>query len=120
MPYALGYWIGKRLVAVAAITGKRFAIRAIRVKIFWANSVYNSAIEKTEFVPPVLIEAALEQTVDCFVASLLAMTCFDFETSSRGDPARSEFNVRLGNLPRRMRTSIAALWLYPLKNSRSI
>ena len=73
MPYALGYWIGKRLVAVAAITGKRFAIRAIRVKIFWANSVYNSAIEKTEFVPPVLIEAALEQTVDCFVASLLAI-----------------------------------------------
>ena len=46
VPYALGYWIGKRLVAVAAITGKRFAIRAIRVKIFWANSVYNSAIEK--------------------------------------------------------------------------
>jgi len=44
------------------------------------------------------IEAALEQTVDCFVASLLAMTCFDFETSSRakqsrGDPARSAFNA---------------------------
>ena len=42
--------------------------------------------------------AALEQTVDCFVASLLAMTCFDFETSSRatqsrGDPARSAFNA---------------------------
>ena len=69
--------------------------------------------------------AALEQTVDCFVASLLAMTCFDFETSSRatqsrGDPARSAFNVRRGNLQRRRRTSIAALWLYPLKNSRSL
>jgi len=80
--------------------------------------------KKTGFVPPVPIEAALEQTVDCFVASLLAMTCFDFETSSRatqsrGDPARSAFNVRRGNLLRRRRTSIAALWLYPLKNSRS-
>jgi len=80
--------------------------------------------KKTGFVPPVPIEAALEQTVDCFVASLLAMTCFDFETSSRatqsrGDPARSAFNARLGNLLRRRRTSIAALWLYPLKNSRS-
>jgi len=30
--------------------------------------------KKTGFVPPVPIEAALEQTVDCFVASLLAMT----------------------------------------------
>ena len=29
--------------------------------------------KKTGFVPPVPIEAALEQTVDCFVASLLAI-----------------------------------------------
>ena len=107
MPYALGYWIEKRLVAVAAITGKRFAIRAIRVKIFWANSVYNSAIEK----------------------NWVWATCAD-RGGARADrgllrrfaprnPARSAFNVRRGNLPRRRRTSIAALWLYPLKNSRS-
>ena len=62
-PYALGYGIGKGFDAVAAITGKRFAISAIRVKKFCANSVYNTAIEQTGFVPPVPIEAALEQTV---------------------------------------------------------
>jgi len=63
LPYAIGYGIGKGFDAVAAITGKRFAISAIRVKKFCANSVYNTAIEQTGFVPPVSLEAALEQTV---------------------------------------------------------
>jgi GlcNAc-P-P-Und epimerase len=63
LPYALGYVIGKGFDVVAAITGKRFAISAIRVKKFCANSVYNTAIEQTGFVPPVPLEVALEQTV---------------------------------------------------------
>ena len=63
LPYALGYGIGKGFDAVAAITGKRFAISAIRVKKFCANSVYNTAIEQTGFVPPVPLETALAQTV---------------------------------------------------------
>ena len=63
LPYAIGYGIGKGFDAVAAITGKRFAISAIRVKKFCANSVYNTAIEQTGFVPPVPLEAALEKTV---------------------------------------------------------
>ena len=63
MPYALGYAIGKGFDAIAAITGKRFAISAIRVRKFCANSVYNTAIEQTGFVPPVLLETALAQTV---------------------------------------------------------
>jgi len=62
-PYALGYGIGKGFDAVAAIMGKRFAISAIRVKKFCAHSMYNTAIEQTGFVPPVPLEAALEQTV---------------------------------------------------------
>jgi nucleoside-diphosphate-sugar epimerase len=63
LPFAVGYSIGKGFDLVAAITGKRFAISSIRVKKFCANSVYNTAIDKTGFVPPVPLEQALAQTV---------------------------------------------------------
>lgn len=63
LPFAVGYLIGKSFDLVAAITGKRFAISSIRVKKFCVNSVYNTAIEKTKFIPPVPLEQALAQTV---------------------------------------------------------
>lgn len=63
LPYALGYAIGKGVDLVAAITGKRLSISSIRVKKFCANSVYNTAIDKTGFVPPVPLAQALEQTI---------------------------------------------------------
>lgn len=63
LPYAVGYAIGKGFDMVAAITGKRLAISSIRVKKFCANSVYNTAIDKTGFVPPVPLAQALEQTI---------------------------------------------------------
>lgn len=63
LPFAVGYSIGKGFDLVAAITGKRFAISSIRVKKFCANSVYNTATDKTGFVPPVPLEQALAQTV---------------------------------------------------------
>jgi nucleoside-diphosphate-sugar epimerase len=63
LPYALGYAIGKGFDLVAAITGKRLAISSIRVKKFCANSVYNTAIDETGFVPPVPLAQALEQTI---------------------------------------------------------
>jgi len=63
LPFAVGYSIGKGFDLVAAITGKRFAISSIRVRKFCANSVYNTAIDKTGFVPPVPLEQALSQTV---------------------------------------------------------
>lgn len=63
LPFAVGYLIGKGFDLVAAITGKRFAISSIRVKKFCANSVYNTAIDKTGFVPPVPLAQALEQTI---------------------------------------------------------
>jgi nucleoside-diphosphate-sugar epimerase len=63
LPFAVGYLIGKGFDLVAAITGKRFAISSIRVKKFCANSVYNTAIDKTGFVPPVPLEQALAKTV---------------------------------------------------------
>lgn len=63
LPYALGYAIGKGFDLIAAISGKRLAISSIRVKKFCANSVYNTAIDKTGFVPPVPLTQALEQTI---------------------------------------------------------
>lgn len=63
LPYAVGYAIGKGFDLVAAITGKRLAISSIRVKKFCANSVYNTAINETGFVPPVPLSQALEQTI---------------------------------------------------------
>lgn len=63
LPFAVGYAIGKGFDLVASLTGKRFAISSIRVKKFCANSVYNTAIDRTGFVPPVPLEQALAQTV---------------------------------------------------------
>ena len=63
LPYAVGFAIGKGFDLVAAITGKRLAISSIRVKKFCANSVYNTAIDETGFVPPVPLAQALEQTI---------------------------------------------------------
>ena len=63
LPYPLGYAIGKGFDLVAAITGKRLAISSIRVKKFCANSVYNTAIDETGFLPPVSVAQALEKTI---------------------------------------------------------
>lgn len=63
LPFAVGFLIGKGFDLVAAITGKRFAISSIRVKKFCANSVYDTAIDKTGFVRPVPLEQAIAQTV---------------------------------------------------------
>ncbi len=63
LPFAFVYTIAKGFDLVAAITGKRLAISSIRVKKFCANSVYNTAIDKTSFVAPVPLGQALEQTI---------------------------------------------------------
>jgi nucleoside-diphosphate-sugar epimerase len=63
LPFAIGYLIGKGFDIAAAVTGKRFAISAIRVKKFCANSVYNTAIDKTGFTAPVPLDQALAKTV---------------------------------------------------------
>ena len=63
LPYLLGMAIGKLFDLVAKVTGKKFPISAIRVKKFCANSVYDSAIAKTGFLPPVSLMEAIESTV---------------------------------------------------------
>lgn len=63
LPFVIGFFIGKGFDLAAMLTGKKFAISSIRVKKFCANSVYNTAIDRTGFVPPVPLEDALAQTV---------------------------------------------------------
>lgn len=63
VPRVMGYAIGKGFDLIAAVTGRRLAISFIRVKKFCANSVYNSSINETGFVPPYPIIEALEKTI---------------------------------------------------------
>ena len=63
LPFSLGLLIGSSFDLVAKITGKKFPISAIRIKKFCANSVYESAIESTGFIPPVPLMEAIEKTV---------------------------------------------------------
>lgn len=63
LPFIFGLLIGSCFDFVAKITGKKFPISAIRVKKFCANSVYESAIDSTGFIPPVSLMEAIEKTV---------------------------------------------------------
>lgn len=63
LPFSVGYAIGKCFDALAAVTGKKFVISSIRVKKFCSNSVFETSVAKTGFIPPVLLLEALERTV---------------------------------------------------------
>ena len=63
LPYFIGLLIGASFDLVAEITGKKFSISKIRVQKFCANSVYESAIGATSFIPPVPLMEAIEKTV---------------------------------------------------------
>lgn len=63
LPYLVGLFIGKVFDMGAKLAGRKFSISSIRVKKFCANSVYESAISKTGFVPPVNLMDAIEKTV---------------------------------------------------------
>lgn len=63
LPFVIGFMIAKGFDLIAKLSKKQFAISSIRVKKFCANSVYNTAIDKTGFVAPVPLEKALAKTV---------------------------------------------------------
>ncbi len=63
LPFSLGILIGSGFDLIAKITGKKFPISAIRVKKFCANSVYESAIKSTGFIPPVPLMDGIERTI---------------------------------------------------------
>lgn len=63
LPYIVGLAIGKFFDLFAFVTRKKLAISSVRVKKFCANSVYESAIVETGFVPPINLIDAIERTV---------------------------------------------------------
>lgn len=63
LPFIFGYLIGKIFDFVALVSGQKFSISAIRVKKFCSDSVYSTAIDQTDFVPPVSLEKAITQTI---------------------------------------------------------
>jgi nucleoside-diphosphate-sugar epimerase len=63
VPFALGYFIGRCFDLMAWITGRKFAISAIRVRKFCSDTVFETAIGRTGFVAPVSLPEALERTV---------------------------------------------------------
>ncbi len=63
LPYRLGLLIGKVFDLVAKVLGKKLPISAIRVKKFCSNSVYESAIDNTKFIPPFSMLEAVERTI---------------------------------------------------------
>lgn len=63
LPYVIGLSIGSLFDFAAKISGHKFSISTIRVKKFCANSVYESAVDKTGFLPPVGLMEAIEKTV---------------------------------------------------------
>jgi GlcNAc-P-P-Und epimerase len=63
IPFFVGFFVGKVFDLLSHLTGKRFAISSIRVRKFCANSVYNTALDRTGFKSPVSLEMALAKTV---------------------------------------------------------
>lgn len=63
LPFVVGLAVGKFFDFVAWLMLKRFPISSIRVKKFCVDSVYNTSIDSTGFVPPVLLQEAFKQTV---------------------------------------------------------
>lgn len=63
LPYWFGYTAGLAFDIAARVSGKRFPISSIRVKKFCSDSVYDTAVTRTSFVPPVSLDAALDKTI---------------------------------------------------------
>ena len=63
LPYFLGVSIGKLFDLWSFITHKKLSISSIRIKKFCSDSVYESAVSETGFVPPINLVDAIESTV---------------------------------------------------------
>lgn len=63
VPYALGYSVGMFFDLIAKIKNTKFAISAIRVKKFCSDSVFDTSIPETGFVPAVSLEEGLDKTI---------------------------------------------------------
>jgi len=63
MPFMVGYGIGKVFDLASMITGKKFTVSSIRVKKFCSDSMFDTSVAKSGFVPPVKLEDGLAKTI---------------------------------------------------------
>ncbi len=64
MPFLAGFAVGKFFDGLAFLTGKKFAISAIRVKKFCSDTVFDTSLAETNFIPPVTLSDAIIRTVN--------------------------------------------------------
>ena len=62
-PVAFAFGIGLLCDLVAKVTGQKFVISAIRVKKFVTDSVFETAINPSVFMPPVPLDEAIARTI---------------------------------------------------------
>jgi nucleoside-diphosphate-sugar epimerase len=80
LPKFVALGLGHLFDLTAKISGRKFAISAIRVKKFTANSVYGTAVTPAMFSPPVSLDVAISRTIAFeFVNDNSAQTTFDSE-----------------------------------------
>jgi len=63
LPYFAGFLIGRTFDLLAFIMRKKFSISSIRIKKFCSNSVYESAVSSSGFIPPVYLVEGIKSTV---------------------------------------------------------
>lgn len=63
LPVTAALLFGSVLDGIAAITGRKFPISAIRVRKFTSDSVFGTAITPALFVPPVPLDEAIRRTI---------------------------------------------------------
>ncbi|MBR7779961.1 NAD-dependent epimerase/dehydratase family protein [Undibacterium rugosum] len=63
LPYSVGYAVGRGFDLFASITGRRPSISSIRVKKFCSDSVFDTSVTSTGFIPPVKLRDALQKTI---------------------------------------------------------
>ncbi len=63
LPYAVGYGFGKIFDLAAWISGRKFPVSAIRVKKFCSDSMFETSVAKTGFIPPVSLAEGLRRTI---------------------------------------------------------
>ncbi len=63
IPFMVGYGIGKVFDFVAMLSGKKFTVSSIRVKKFCSDSMFDTSVAKSGFVPPVKLENGLANTI---------------------------------------------------------
>ena len=63
LPYPVGYGIGKIFDLLSFISGRKLPISSIRVKKFCSDTMFETSIARTGFIPPVSLAEGLRRTI---------------------------------------------------------